>query len=176
MTRPEFMGQFQRLCVGFKYEFTPEQAEAWFRRIGHVEAVVWSETVTNLLCSDRFPRDLDRVLLEVDKHAQAARAKAILRDRPRAARIHEALGGDDSGIDPTLFQVIKAYAGREQVQRMVGLVTANDEMNPTVKRLRLVQLRTEEARLNAVIKAGIPSLTNDDALRLMHQYESVEVA
>ena len=62
MTRPEFMGQFQRLCTGFSTSFTQEQAEAWFRRIGHVGADVWSESVTTLLCADRFPRDLDRVL------------------------------------------------------------------------------------------------------------------
>lgn len=173
MTRPEFMGQFQRLCTGFKFEFTPEQAEAWYRRVGHVALSVWAESVTNLLCAERFPRDLDRVLAVVDLQAQAARSKAIQRDKSTAARVEAQLGSAESGIDPTLFQVIKAFAGREQVRKYQRLVTLNEEMPATTKRLELVRLRTEEARLDAVIQHGLPALTNEDAYRLMMQYEPV---
>lgn len=173
MTRPEFMGQFQRLCTGFTFAFTPEQAEAWFRRVGHVALSVWAESVTNLLCAERFPRDLDRVLAVVDLQAQAARSKAIQRDKSTAARVEAQLGSAESGIDPTLFQVIKAFAGREQVRKYQARVIADDDLAPTPKRLELARLRTEEARLDAVIQQGVPSLTNEDAYRLMMQYEPV---
>lgn len=176
MTRTEFQGQFVRLCKGFKYDATDEQTEAWYRRLSHLHLEVWAESVTNLLCADRFPRDLDRVLLVVDTQAQAARSKAILRDRHTAARVESQLGSADSGMDPTLFQVIKAYAGREQVQRMAVRVIADEAMPPTKKRLELVRLRTEETRLNAVIQQGIPSLSNEDAFRLMERFEPATVA
>lgn len=171
MTRVEFQGQFVRLCNGFKYDATMEQTDAWFRRVGHVGLEPWAESVTNLLCADRFPRDLDAVLKVVDLQAQACRARAILRDKPKAARIHAQLGTAEHGIDPTLFSVIKAYAGRELVRHYQQLVIANDELGPTQKRLELTLLRTEEARLMAEIRAGLPAVSNEDALRLMERYE-----
>lgn len=173
MTKTEFMGQFERLCAGFRYESTPEQAEAWFRRVGHVGLEPWAETVTNLLCAERFPRDLDRVLAVVDTQAQACRAKAILRDKPKAARVEAQLGTAESGIDPVLFHVIKCYAGRESVQRYQALVIANEDLNPTTKRLELARLRTEDARLANEILHGLSSITNEDGLRLIERYEQV---
>lgn len=173
MTKNEFMGQFDRLCRGFKFDSTAEQAEAWFRRVGHVGLDVWAESVTNLLCAERFPRDLDRVLAVVDMQAQACRAKAILRDKPKASRIEAQLGSAQSGIDPVWFQVIKVYAGCDQVRLMQQRVIAKDEMDPTKKRLELARLRTEESRLLAEIQHGMPLIDPDDALRLMRQYEPV---
>lgn len=174
MTKGEFSGQFLRLCKGFKYNATEEQTEAWYRRIGHVGLEPWAESVTNLLCASHFPRDLDAVLKVVDVQAQACRAKAILRDKPKAERVHARLGTEESGIDPVLFHVIKCYAGREQVQRYINLVTKNEDLDATTKRLELVRLRTEEGRLNEDIRAGIPSLSMDDALRLMERYEPAQ--
>jgi len=176
MTKNEFNGQFLRLCRGFKFEATDEQAEAWFRRVGHVALSVWAESVTNLLCADRFPRDLDRVLTVVEIQAQAARAKAVQRDKPIAARAAEQIEQGEYGAQSQLFQVIKAFAGREQVRRYQALVTKNEDMPATTKRLELVRLRTEEARLEAVIRDGLPAITNEEALQLMRRYEPVEVS
>ena len=50
------------------------------------------------------------------------------------------------------------------------------ELNPTKKRRELGRLRTEETRLNAVIQQGIPSLSNEDAFRLMERFEPATVA
>jgi len=89
MTRQEFHGQFVRLCKGFKYEATEEQAEAWYRRIGHVGVEPWSESVTNLLCASHFPRDLDAVMKVVEIQAQASRSKAILREKRTAPQVEQ---------------------------------------------------------------------------------------
>lgn len=173
MTKSEFMGQFDRLCRGFKFDASSEQADAWFRRVGHVGLEPWAESVTNLLCADRFPRDLDAVLKVVDLQAQACRARAILRDKPKAARVHAQLGTAESGIDPALFQALKCYAGCELVRHYQQLVIANDDLEPTPKRLELSRLRTEEARLMAEIRAGLSSVSNEDARLLMERYEPV---
>ena len=89
MTKGEFTGQFIRLCAGFRLDATAEQAEAWFRRIGHVALDVWAESVTTLLCAERFPRDLDAVMKILDSQASAMRAKAILKEKASAPQIQQ---------------------------------------------------------------------------------------
>ena len=173
MTRSEFLGQFTRLCVGFRFDATPEQTEAWFRRIGHVWLEPWAESVTNLLCASHFPRDLDRVLQEVDKQMQACRAKAIMRDRPIAERVQVRLGTAETGIDPNLFQAIKCLSGRKQVRHYQALLAKNEDMDPHWKERESVRLTTEEARLNTEIFRLMPSLEVGDVRRLLDQYESV---
>lgn len=175
MTRPEFMGQFTRLCSGFRYESTPEQSEAWFRRVGHVGLDVWSESVTNLLCAERFPRDLDRVLAVVEIQVQACRARAILRDKPRASIAVERLGTVESGIDPNLFQAIKCFAGRQQIRRNRVNWTRNEELEPRLKEQRLAHRDQEEARLTKDIILLMPLLEAQDIRRLMDKYEPAEV-
>lgn len=175
MTKPEFTGQFERLCAGFRYESTAEQADAWFRRVGHIGLTVWAESVTNLLCADRFPRDLDRVLVVVELQAQASRAKTVQRDKSTAARVHAALerGAGLPGMAAVPFEIVKAFAGREQVQKYQARVLANDDGDPTRRRLELARLHTEEARLNEIIRHGMPSLSNEDGQCLMERYEPV---
>jgi hypothetical protein len=174
MTRPEFKGQFDRLCAGYRFDATAEQTEAWYRRVGHVAPPIWSETVTNLLCADRFPRDLDRVLLIIDQQLQAHRAKAIAHDKPLAARIERMIEEGKIGLDSVPFQVIKAYAGRRQVRverAWYQKQTERDEMKPLKIERELLRLQAEEARLETVIREGIPKLSTEDAYRLMMQYE-----
>jgi hypothetical protein len=175
MTKNEFQGQFIRLCRGFKYDATDEQTEAWFRRIGHIGVEPWAESVTNLLCASHFPRDLDRVLQEVEKQAQACRAKAILRDRPVADRVHARLGTAESGIGPNLFQAIKCFAGHDQVRKYLTLLAKNEDMDPQRKQREFDRLTIEEARLTKEIMTVLPVLEPGDIIRLLDKYESEPV-
>jgi hypothetical protein len=173
MNRGEFVGQFTRLCQGFKFEVTDEQTEAWFRRMGHVGIEPWAESVTTLLCAERFPRDLDRVLAVVDLQVRACQAKAILRDRPIADRVSAQIGTVGSGIAPHLFQAIKCCAGRAQVRRNRVNWTKNEEMEPRVKEVSLTRCDKDEARLTQDIIRLMPALPAQDIRRLMEQYEPV---
>lgn len=91
MQYSEFLTEFQRLCQGFRYDVTSEQSEAWFRRMGHVTQGVWVESVTTMLCAERFPRDLDAVIKVLDNQSQVSRAKAILREKATAPQIEQGI-------------------------------------------------------------------------------------
>lgn len=97
MTRNEFTAQFDRLCRGFKYDPTPEQAEAWYRKIGHVSVSVWAESVTTLLCAKYFPK-FEEALHALDQEAETQRKVAVQRER------HHQASGVLAGIDRDLEQ------------------------------------------------------------------------
>jgi len=151
MTRNEFMGQFQRLCAGFRYDSTPEQIEAWFRRIGHAAVQDWAEAVTTLLCAPRFPL-LDPVLAALDSASAHRRRLAVERDKQPASMLARLAqeGGRGCPLSPELFESIKAFAGREQVRKYLGIVQDKADLEPAERERELTRLTHEEARLSAI--------------------------
>lgn len=166
MTRPEFTGQFDRLCKSLKHEPTPEQAEAWFRRVGHVSLSVWSEVVTTLSCGKYFPK-LDETRSEIEAEADRQRKAAVMRDKPKAESVFERLRrGEGAKLSPTLFAAIKAFAGREQVRRYLALERGREER----REQELVRLAKEEARLTRELADLVPQLDEHELSDFVAHY------
>jgi len=171
MNKSEFMGQFDRLCRGFKYASTSEQAEAWFRRIGHADVADWAEAVTTLLCSPRFPM-LDPVLTALEDAGNHRRRVQIERDKKPASvfarLVMEGQGG--CPLSPELFAAIKAHSGREQVRKYLQIVHDDGKLEPLEKRDEMQRLRTEEDRLTEILTEVLPKLHNDELTEFMERY------
>jgi len=177
MTKPEFMGQFDRLCRGFKYEATGEQAEAWFRRIGHALVEDWSEAVTTLLCAPRFPL-LDPVLAALEAAGAHRKRQQIERDKKPASILYRLVqeGQASSHLSPLLFQAIKAFAGRDQVRHYLSVVERNQDLEPLEREEQETQLRREEVRLSGILNESVPKLTNEDLSVFVERYGSAVAA
>lgn len=171
MTKADFMGQFDRLCRGFKYDATSEQAEAWFRRIGHALIQDWSEAVTTLLCAPRFPL-LDPVLAALEVAAAHRRRTQIERDKQPAATLARLAqdGGRGCPLSLDLFQVIKAFAGREQVRHYLAVVNEHAELDQAERERELKQLATEERRLSAILTDLVPKLNEEELSLFVDRY------
>lgn len=85
MTRAEFIGQFNRLCGGFRYAPTDAQSEAWYRRVGMRDLADWAEAVTTLLCGPRFPL-LDPVLAALEQAYESRRKVQVTTERHQAGK------------------------------------------------------------------------------------------
>jgi len=171
MTRPEFMGQFDRLCKGFRYDSTQEQSEAWFRKIGHVDVQDWAEAVNTLLCSPRFPL-LDPVLAAIDEAGNHRRRMSVEREKRSAvglARLAQE-GGRGCPLSPELFAAIKAHAGREQVRHYIALVEQDEKLEPLEKRDELHRLKAEAHRLTAILCEMLPKLHEEELAEFMARY------
>lgn len=81
MTKDEFKQQFKRLCEGFKFEPTPGQIEAFYERVGFHDGRDWRETVTDLLCAPRFPKDLNVIADTIGKRADDRRRREAEQNR-----------------------------------------------------------------------------------------------
>ncbi|MFN3076874.1 MAG: hypothetical protein ABT940_08360 [Alphaproteobacteria bacterium] len=171
MTKPEFMGQFDRLCRGFKYEATSEQAEAWFRRIGHVLAADWSEAVTTLLCAPRFPL-LDPVLAALDAAMAHRKRQQIERDKKPASVLYRLVqeGQVSTQLPPILFNAIKALAGRDQARHYLSVIANNPDLEPLEREEQAAKWHKEEARLSAILTDTVPKLSEADLSALMARY------
>jgi len=171
MTRPEFMGQFDRLCRGFSYTATPEQSEAWFRRIGHAVVQDWSEAVTTLLCAPRFPL-LDPVLAALESAGTHRRRLAVERDKQPASMLARLAqeGGRGCPFSKDLFACIKAFAGREQVRHYLAIVNGKEEMDPGERTRELKRLAQEEARLSAILTDLVPKLSDEELSDFIEHY------
>lgn len=166
MTRPEFMSQFDRLCKGFRYDATPEQSEAWFKRIGHGHPADWREAVDVLLCAPRFPL-LDPVLAALEQAQGQRKRLAVTRDKPQAESVFERLRrGEGAKLSPTLFAAIKAFAGREQVRRYLALERGREER----REQELVRLAKEEARLTRELADLVPQLDEHELSDFVGHY------
>lgn len=75
MTKDEFKLQFKRLCEGFKFEPTQGQIEAFYERVGFYDLRDWRESVTDLLCAPRFPKDLNVIAETVSRRADDRRRR-----------------------------------------------------------------------------------------------------
>lgn len=171
MTKPEFMGQFDRLCRGFKYEATGEQAEAWFRRIGHALVADWSEAVTTLLCAPRFPL-LDPVLAALDAAEAHRKRQRIEQDKKPASKLYKLVqeGQVSTHLSPLLFQAIKTFAGRDQVRHYIGLTVSDEDLEPLEREEELNRWKREEARLSAVLAETVPKLNEEDLSAFVERY------
>lgn len=171
MTKPEFMGQFDRLCRGFKYEATGEQAEAWFRRIGHVLVADWSEAVTTLLCAPRFPL-LDPVLAALDAAEAHRKRQRIEQDKKPAAILARLAqeGGRGCPLSPELFASIKAFTGRDQVRHYLKIVNEDEDLEVAERAREVARLTHEEARLSAILTEMVPRLSNEELSDFVEQY------
>lgn len=166
MTKPEFFEQFARLCAGFRYDATPEQGEAWFKRIGHGHPADWREAVDVLLCAPRFPL-LDPVLAALEQAQEHRRRVTVARDKPKAESGFERLQrGAGATLSPTLFAAIKAFAGREQVRRYLALERGREER----REQELVRLAKEEARLTRELADLVPQLDEHELSDFVAHY------
>lgn len=175
MTRPEFLGQFVRLCKGLRYEATEEQTDAWFRKIGHMGASVWSRAIDTLLFDGKtgwLPK-MDHVLDVLEREAESQRKAALQQDQYQAAktyaRLHQETNEEDASRVPTpgtaLFGAIKAFAEREHVRRLLDQAVGSKN-DAEVKRLTRLDdaLGVEANRLAA-------SIHDEDAAALVERYE-----
>jgi hypothetical protein len=84
MQHAEFVMEFRKLCEGFSYRPSPQQMEAFFERLRHVQYPDFREAVTSLLCAPRFPQGIEPILQACDV-AQAWRRKlAVQQERAQA--------------------------------------------------------------------------------------------
>ena len=176
MTRSEFTGQFDRLCKGFKHEPTGEQAEAWFRRIGHLSLSVWAESVTTLLCGKFYPK-LEEALTIAEREAESQRKTAVAADKPKAYVLHKKIEkGEDTALSKPLFNSIKAFSGREYCRGRIAWVTANESLDPLDKEQQLKDWNEKERVCNADLAKWLPQLTNDETTAFLFRYGKEAVA
>ena len=177
MTRPEFMGQFDRLCVGFRYSATQEQSEAWFRKIGHHALADWAEAVSTLLCAPRFPL-LDPVLAALDEAAQHRRKVEIDRNRRQDSRLaHTAqFGGGGNPLSPTLMAAIKAHSERELIRHWIDQAQHSPRLEPMEREAELKQLRAREQGLTDELCRVVPKLAQDELSDFMARYGAAVAA
>lgn len=182
MTKSEFTGQFDRLCRGLEYAATQDQAEAIFRRVGHVALSVWAEAVTTLLCDGRkgFLPKLEHVLAVLDAEADSQRRIAVEQGKYQAHKtytlLHEPVNPDEQSRIPTpgtpLFACIKAFAGREDVLRRLARIKSETEWTDGRKQRERERLAPFLAQYERDIEAFSPLLHDADAARLVQQYET----
>lgn len=174
MTRTQFMGQFDRLCKGFRYDSTQEQSEAWFRKIGHGEVADWAEAVTTLLCAPRFPI-LDPVLKAIDEARDNRQRSAVHRDQPRAQSMLDRLSaGEGTKQSPTLWKAIKAFGARDQVREYLSMVR-NGRVCSSLS-LREAALVKEDERLTAELMVLMPKLDEAELSEFMERYGAAVAA
>ncbi len=186
MTKNEFMGQFDRLCRGLDYEATAEQAEAIFRRIGHIGFSVWAESVTTLLCDGRkgFLPKLEHLLDVLDREAESQRKAAIWRDRPVAESVLQKLSRETSeqenGRIPRpgtpLLACIKAFSGRAQAYAIMEQIPQAEKWGEEQKQREMHRLHAAIAEYDQEIAQYSPLIHDADAARLVQKYESVSAA
>lgn len=182
MKRDEFMPQFERLCKGFKLEPTIEQAEAWYRRIGHVGLAPWAEAVTTLLCAKYFPK-LDEALDEVEKEADRLRKAAVEREKFGAKKTYTLIQSGQIGprqpdTSVPLFKAIKAYAGRDQARRQIVLARARlargedtDQSGRAIER-RIAEWTQAEQTYTQELVTLAEQLTPEENQQLLEKYEA----
>ncbi len=183
MTKAEFTSQFDRLCKGLDYQATVEQAEAIYRRIGHVAVSVWAESVTTVLCDGRrgYLPKLEHLLDVIEREAEAQRKAAVTRDQFQAKKTYALLKRE---IDPEqpddmprpgtpLFACIRACAERQWLQGKLALKhprTLLDGRDPH----QAARKRIEE--LSKDIEQWSAGLDDPDAEQLVLKYERQEVS
>lgn len=182
MKKSEFTGQFDRLCRGLEYSATQDQAEAIFRRVGHVALSVWAESVTTLLCDGRkgFLPKLEHVLAVLDAEADSQRRIAVEQGKYQAHKtytlLHEPVNPDEQSRIPTpgtpLFACIKAFAGREDVLRRLARIKSETEWTDGRTQRERERLAPFLAQYERDIEAFSPLLHDADAARLVQQYET----
>lgn len=99
MTKLEFMQDYERLCDGFRYQSTPEQSAAWYKKIGHTHANDWREAVDTLLCGPRFPL-LDPVLVACEQASGHRKRQQAQQERMEAQRFFQGSVVYRKGDDP----------------------------------------------------------------------------
>lgn len=173
MTTPEFLTEFKRLCAGFRYEPTKEQADAWFKRIGHNVASDWACAVDTLLCAPRFPL-LDPVLAAIDDAATYRRRVSVERDKPRAQRIFQQIHGEaprqGNPLSSGLFEAIRAFAGRDQVRDYIAQTEHSSVLSDDEKQERLNVYRMREQKLSADLARLLPDLGETELSEFVDRY------
>lgn len=178
MTKGEFISDFDRLCRGFRLDSTPEQIDAWFRKLAVYERQDWTTAVDTLLCGPRFPL-LDPALAALD-HARDHRKRT---SQPHSERTDErlvdmVLTGRGCPLSPDLVACIKAFAGRQQVRTEIGLVAANygERYDPAEQQDRLKLLRQREAVLTAEYESSMLKLSATEAAEFNQRYGAAVAA
>lgn len=182
MTRQEFTGQFDRLCRGLDYQASAEQAEAMYRRVGHVAMSVWAESVTSLLCDGRkgFLPKLEHVLSVVEQEAESQRRVAVEQDKFKARKtyvlLHQPVNPDEQTRIPSpgspLFTCIKAYAGRKQCLKAIAALPSAERMTDPQRERELARYRQAIQEYDREIAELSPLLHEEDAGRLVKEYET----
>lgn len=181
MTRDEFTGQFTRLCRGLDYAAMPDQTEAIYRRLSHVRASVWAESVTTLLCDGRkgYLPKLEHVLAVIDAEAERQRKAAIERDKPRAESVFERLSREASEENEAhvplpgtpLFFCIRAYASRADCLARLGRIEHHKLWSDARKAQERERLAGFLARAEQDIAHYSPLLSDEDAAQVVERYE-----
>lgn len=180
MKREEFMPQFERLCKGFKLEPTIEQAEAWYRRIGHVGLAPWAESVTTLLCARYFPK-LEEALEEVEQEAERLRKAAVVKDQASAKKTYTLIKTGaikTPDISMPFFKAIKAYAGRQQARQLIVITEAHIKLNDLQDQAlracerRIAEWRGEILKYDHELIELVQQLTPDENRDLIARYEA----
>lgn len=186
MTRSEFSPQYARLCNGLEYQATTDQAEAMFRRIGHVSFSVWEEVVTTLLCDGRkgYLPKLEHVMTVLDEEGERQRKAATVRDRSAAGRLFGKLSQDVieacakmSSSWPTpgtpLFACILAYGRRQEAARRYALVP--EQWTEKRKNEERAYCGRIMAQAELDITRYSPLVSDEDAAKLVQRYERPSV-
>lgn len=177
MTKTDFAPVFERLCRGFRHEATPEQAEAWYKRVNHAEAADWHDAVTTLLCAPKFPY-LDTAMGAIDDAANHRRARARQCERKQAERVYTKIQSQEGPFSPMLFRAIKALGARRQIRDCIERVAKADRWAdaPTAQARELERLREQEQVYSTELTALLPQLEETELSQFLSRYGSAEVA
>lgn len=174
MTGPEFTTEFERLCKGFKQDPTQEQAEAWYRRIGHTTLPAWSEAVTTLLCGKYFPK-LEEALDVIEREMEAYRRQSVQTDKAQAKKTYVLTQtGAFPWINSLYFRAVRAYAGRQAARRHLETTVPKwerDGKKPHEIRYWREFWEASERGCEQVLLEVSPQLTPEENRSLMKQYE-----
>ena len=186
MTPQEFKGPFDLLCRGLECQPTAEQVSAWFRRIGHIGIAVWRNAVDSLLFDGRkgyLPR-LEHVLEVVEKEAESVRKATVEQDKFQAKKTYTLL---KSPVNPEeqsripspgtpLFACIQAFTGRADAQRRLAVVAKSERLDDRQKERETERLQAAVLVYDQAIAQYGHLLHDDDAARLVRQYETPVMA
>ncbi len=164
MTKGEFITDFDRLCRGFRVDSTPEQIDAWYRKVIPYDRHDWVDAVDTLLCGPRFPH-LDPALAALEHAREHRKRTALHRDqRPAEQMAERVLTGHGCPLSKNLFACIKAFNGRQQVRTEIGLVMANfgNQYDPQEQEDLVKALRQREATLTAEYERLLTNLNQED--------------
>lgn len=183
MTPQEFQGPFSVLCRGLDCQPTQEQLSAWYRRIGHIAFAVWKSVVDTLLFDGRkgYLPKLEHVLDVVEREAESHRRVAVEQDKFKARKtyvlLNQPVNPEEQSRLPNpgtpLFACIKAFAGRKQAQVMFEALPRAERWSEAFKQRRAEQLKAAIAECTEDINKLSPLLHDEDAARLVKEYETL---
>ena len=183
MTPHEFQGPFGLLCRGLEVQATSEQLGAWYRLIGHITLKVWGSVVDSLLFDGRkgYLPKLDHVLDVVERESDSFRRIAVEQDKFKAkkayALLSQPVNPEEQSRIPRpgtpLFGCLKAFAGRKQAQKMLESLPKAERWSDSFKQRLAEQFKVAIDECTNDIENLSKLLHDDDAARLVQEYETI---